>query len=326
MQSSRATAEGAAHGHGAEAAREQQTGREGERQPQQPAREVVVEQRPAHAHVAVTREVARGIGRQPEARHGDEERQRARRQPAQQRGVEYVADVFEEERPAGAVEREHLAVAAHLGRRSREGRDEQQVEQQGQRHGPAGHAGAVPLHAALDRIGRGAQHDAHDQHRVEAYEAPPEEPADGHAPLPAVIVGVSDDEAREDEEEVDGQVAVVEHLVDGARGEALEDVVPYDQQRGYATQAVEQFVVGFGVSEGGRSGGLHGGRGLLSVVRLFVTGCKGNPLRGISVCPASKKRPRRSDFSCPASGCRSAGAPTLGRAIFFGPSDRTKRG
>ena len=89
---------------------------------------------------------------------------------------------------------------------------------------------------------------------------------------------------------------MVEHLVDGARGEALEDVVPYDQQRGYAAQAVEQFVVGFGVSEGGRSGGLHGGRGLLSVVRLFVTGCKGNPLRGISVCPASKKTPAAKRF------------------------------
>lgn len=51
---------------------------------------------------------------------------------------------------------------------------------------------------------------------MEAYEASAEEVADRKTAAPAVVVGVGDNEAREHEEEIDGQVAVVDAFYCGA--------------------------------------------------------------------------------------------------------------
>ena len=99
---------------------------------------------------------------------------------------------------------------------------------------------------------------------MEAYEAPAEEVADRKTAAPAVVVGVGDDEAREHEEEIDGQVAVVDAFDRGAaagKGVPFEDVVPDDRERRNAAQPVEQVVVGFRV---GKGGGVH--------FRFFVLG------------------------------------------------------
>ena len=87
---------------------------------------------------------------------------------------------------------------------------------------------------------------------MEPDEPPADKVAAAHAALPTVIVGISDDEAREQEEEIDGQVAMVEALVDGTCGKALEDVVADDQQGCYAPQSVQKFVVWFRVGICGR--------------------------------------------------------------------------
>lgn len=84
---------------------------------------------------------------------------------------------------------------------------------------------------------------------MEADEAPLDEIAHAQPAAPPLVVGVANHESRKEEEEVDGQIAVVEALVDGAGGEGLEEVVPDHQQSGDAAQAVQQFVVGFRIGE-----------------------------------------------------------------------------
>ena len=103
-----------------EDARHQQSRREGEEQPQEAALQVGATQRPSHAQMAVAGEAADGIGGQSRRGQGDQHLQRACRQAAQYQRVEDVTDIFEEERPARPVQREHLTVAPHLGPRTRQ--------------------------------------------------------------------------------------------------------------------------------------------------------------------------------------------------------------
>ena len=77
-----------------------------------------------------------------------------------------------------------------------------------------------------------------------------EEIAVGHA-SPAVVVGIADDEARKDEEEIDGQIAVVDDLVGMARGMRLEKMKGHDDQRRDAAQTVEDRIMGLRVRIGG---------------------------------------------------------------------------
>ncbi len=209
----------------------------------------MVAERPPHAEVPEAREVAHGEGGETRPRKGDERREGARREPPQHERIEDVAYVFEEERPAGTVERKHLAVAAHLGARAGRHREEQHGQQHGRQHRRKGDRRAVPPHAPLQAEGDGPQHGRQHDHRMQPNEAPSEKRPERHAPPPTVVVGIADDEAREQEEEVDGQIAVVEPLVEGTRGESLEDMVPDDEQGGDAAQSVEDVVMGFGVGE-----------------------------------------------------------------------------
>ena len=82
----------------------------------------------------------------------------------------------------------------------------------------------------------------------------PHAPADsGSVPrpsLPPVVVSVSDHEAGEDEEEVHGQIPVIELLVQRTGREALEHVIPYHHQGGHSAQPVQNGVVRLGVREG----------------------------------------------------------------------------
>ena len=65
--------------------------------------------------------------------------------------------------------------------------------------------------------------------------------------LPAVVVGVTDDETRKYEEKIDGQIAVVDPLVEMAGRIGFEQMEPDDHDRRYAAQSVEYVVVRFGV-------------------------------------------------------------------------------
>ena len=63
--------------------------------------------------------------------------------------------------------------------------------------------------------------------------------------FPPVVVGVADHEPRQNEEEIDGQIAVVDSLIDVTCRKGFEHVKPDDHQRRYAAQSVEYVVVGF---------------------------------------------------------------------------------
>lgn len=241
--------EGTPDAHRLEDARHQQPCREGEEQAQEAPRQVGAGQRPAYPQVAVTREAADGIGGQ--SRSGEEHQhfQRPRGEAAQEERVEDVADVLEEERPAGTVEREHLTVAPHLGTGARQRRDQEHVQQQCQHHQREGCNRAVPHLPAGEEEGERPQQGAHHHHRLQADQSPPEEILPRHLSPPAVVVGIPHHEAGEDEEEVHRQVAVVELLVVGAGGERLEDMVPDHHDGCHAAQPVQDAVMRFGVCE-----------------------------------------------------------------------------
>ena len=192
--------------------------------------------------------------RQSEAGQYHEHRQRLVAQAVDEERVEQVADVFEEQRPAGSVQREHLAVATDVIAGTRYGGDEKQGTQQGEHNHGRGHAGAVPLLAALQHVEHHAQYGAHYNHGVQADEASLEEVAQGQRFAPTVVVGIADDEAGEDEEEIHGQVAMVDDGDEGAsggEGQSLEDVVEHHEQGCHPTQSVQDFIMRLGVHVGG---------------------------------------------------------------------------
>ena len=63
--------------------------------------------------------------------------------------------------------------------------------------------------------------------------------------LPAVIVGIADDKAREHEEEVHSQVAVVDRLVGPAVIVGLEQMVGHYEHGCYTAQSVKDLIAGF---------------------------------------------------------------------------------
>ena len=217
--------------------RQQQTRRKGEQQPQRTAHDVIARQRESHADIAVR--PPQGECGQSAPRQRDPCGECPSGEPAQEEGVEKVADILEEERPAGAVERIHLADAPDFdaGRRG----DHQCVHQRGCEQRRDRDLRDVPHGAPLRVEHRSADECADDDHGLQADETAFEKLADRHAP-PAVVVGVTDDEAREDEEEVDGQIAVVEHLVGRAFGVGFQQMEGHHDHRRHAAQSVEDFV------------------------------------------------------------------------------------
>ncbi len=192
--------------------------------------------------MSVAREAADGIDGQSPARKNHQHLQCPCGKSPQEERVEDVADVFEEERPAGAVQWEHLVVSPHIDCRSRQCRNQEHVQQQGQHHQRKRHRGAVPHLPARNEEGECPQQGAHHHHRLQANQSPPEEIPDGHL-SPALVVGIPHHESREDKKEIHRQVAVVELLVVGACGECLEDMVPDHHDGRHAPQSVQDAIV-----------------------------------------------------------------------------------
>ena len=83
---------------------------------------------------------------------------------------------------------------------------------------------------------------------MQTYESPLEELPHTHTP-PTVVIGVADDKARKYEEEIDGQIAVIDTLVEVARGKGFEEVKTYHRQGRHAAQAVENGIMLFCIGE-----------------------------------------------------------------------------
>ena len=77
------------------------------------------------------------------------------------------------------------------------------------------------------------------------YQASLEEVPRCHT-VPAVVVGITDDEAGEYKEEVHGQVAVVQNLVGRPCGIGFKKMESYHDYCGYAAKPVQYFVTRLG--------------------------------------------------------------------------------
>ena len=75
-------------------------------------------------------------------------------------------------------------------------------------------------------------------HGLQADQPALEEVADGHL-FPPVVVGVADDEAGENEEEIDGQVSVIDFLVQMTGGVGFEQMEADDRQGCHSAQSVQ---------------------------------------------------------------------------------------
>ena len=102
----------------------------------------------------------------------------------------------------------------------------------------------VPYGAALKVEHDGPDHRADYHHRMQTDEPSRDKLPYRHS-FPPVVIGVADHEPRQDEEEIDGQIAVVDSLIDVTCRKGFEHVKPDDHQRRYAAQSVEYVVVGF---------------------------------------------------------------------------------
>ena len=232
--------------YGSEYPCQQQTCRECEQQAQGTAEDVLLRQRESHAQIA--ERSPDGECRQSAGGQQDQNGERTGRKQPDKEGIKDVADVFEEQRPAGAVQRVHLPHAPDFGPGGR--RYQQSVHQRGEEQRPDRHRRYVPDGASLEIEHHGADQSSDDDHRVQADETPFEELPDRHL-RPTVVVGVADDETREDEEEIDGQVAVVDPLVEVAGRISLEQVKAHDRQRSHAAQPVENVIMRFGIRKCG---------------------------------------------------------------------------
>ena len=85
------------------------------------------------------------------------------------------------------------------------------------------------------------QHRAHHHHGVQAHQPALEEAPRGHA-VPPVVVRIADDEARQHEEEVYGQVSVVNHLVGRPGGIRLQQVEQHYDDGRDAAQSVQNLI------------------------------------------------------------------------------------
>ncbi len=167
------------------------------------------------------------------------------RELAEADGVEDVGDVLEEEGPGGAVEGVHLLPAAdvHGGQH----RDEGEADDHEEKRLPDRRGRDEREHGAELEIEEGGADDAaHDDHGLQTDEAALVEVPLAHL-APAIVVGVGDDEAGEQEEEVDGEVTVVDELGEAVVvGVGLEGVEDDDHEGGDTAQTVEDLVVVLG--------------------------------------------------------------------------------
>ena len=140
-----------------------------------------------------------------------------------------------------SVERKHFAVAADVGALAGDDGEEEEIEKHGQHDGAKGYGVAVPIVTTADEEGQDAEEGAEDDHGVETDEAALEETAGGHGlRLKTTVVGVADDEAGKDEEEVDGKIAMVAGLMDDGGSKTFVAVVPDDNQGSNTAEGVKE--------------------------------------------------------------------------------------
>ena len=188
-------------------------------------------------HVPAQRQVQR------EERAGEaQDRQRDLGQMAQHEGVKDIADILEGQRPVGTVERVHFLPAADV--KPGTARNHQQTHDKAKCELPPRNLKSLrEIASGKEEQGRAHQRTG-DHHRMQTRETALEESPCGH-PVPAVVIGVADDEAAQHKEEIHRQIAVVHYLRPEIGYIGLETVEDNHHQRGHSAQPVEYLVTGF---------------------------------------------------------------------------------
>ena len=235
-------------------AEQEQAAEEGEHEPCEPHTALFRIQSPAADVVALR--VA--LVNEGAARQKDQDRQPSAGKLSDEHGVKDVGDVFEEEGPGRTVQRVHFRPSAHIQGNG----NGQQRESHGhdQQHFPYG--GLLEVREdfrALEVKEDSPQQHSHDHHGLKAHQPPLAEVPQGHV-SPAIVIGVSDDEAGQHEEKVHGQITVVDDLVRmelEVPGAAFKHVEQNYHDSGHPAEAVQSGVVRFGSREGGRGRSAH---------------------------------------------------------------------
>lgn len=123
--------------------------------------------------------------------------------------VQEIADVFKEKRPAWPVQWKHLAIAAYVIPGTGGGGNKEQSTKQGKHNHGCGYMASIPTYRTLKQIENHSQQGTHHNHGMQAYQTPFEEVAEAHVLTQTVVVGIAYDKARQDEKEINSQVAVV---------------------------------------------------------------------------------------------------------------------
>lgn len=233
-------------------AEQEQAAEEGEHEPRQSHAALFHVQRPAADVVALrVALVDEGAGRQE-----DQDRQPPAGEFPDEHGVKDVGDVFEEEGPGRTVQRVHFRPSANIQGNG----DGQQREPHGhdQQHFPYGGLCDVREDFRPLEVKEGStQQHPHDHHGLKAHQPPLAEIPQAHL-SPAVVIGIPDDEAGQHEEEVHGQIAVIDDLVRvelEVPGASFKHVEQDHHDGGYAAQAVQGGIMRFGSQNGGRERG-----------------------------------------------------------------------
>lgn len=177
---------------------------------------------------------------------GYEQRQAAATETTDEEDIEEIGHVFIDQRPLGNVEGEKFFIAANIigGRLGNHQEAEDDVEEE-LPNGGGGDAGIVV--AGLEIEEGCSEQDAEEHHGLKTNEANLAEiPARHLAALKPGIIGITDDETGEDEEEIDGEEAVVEVLIDGVVGEGFAEMEDDDHQGSYTAKTIENIETGLG--------------------------------------------------------------------------------
>ena len=175
-------------------------------------------------------------------KEGDADAQGPLGQAAEDERIEDVRQVFPLQRPRGAVEGVGLGPAADVHGVG-QGKHGEAPEHHQQHHVPRGLVDQRELGTAAEVEQHGAEEGAQQHHGVQTDETAFEEVPRGHA-VPAVVVGIADNKARQHEEEVDGKVAVIDGLTGASAVVGLKEVIGHDEHGAHAAKAVEYRVAG----------------------------------------------------------------------------------
>ena len=106
--------------------------------------------------------------------------------------IQYIPNVFKEERPARPVQGERFAIASDVVTCAGYGRDKEHRAEQSEHNHRRSYVRPIPFHASLQDVEDDANQRAHHNHRVQANQTTLKEVTERHRLAQSVVVRISD--------------------------------------------------------------------------------------------------------------------------------------